>query len=280
MSEFRIEVDGPVLKSRGRYGAGEAQCVDTTGGRVRQRMHAFACLGVVVSGRFEFRTPVGAATATEGTIVLGNPQEEFSYRYLEGGARRSVIALREDLVSEVADHCGCDRPTFATAAIPPGRATASLYGLARKIALAEQPLEEAVLQVVAAAFSIGRSVRLRPPTTSERNRVIDVAHHIGRAYASPLRLTDMAAMAQLSKFHFLRTFSAVMGESPGRYLLGARLRAAADRLLETREPITSVALDAGFNDISHFNSTFRATFGAAPRSWRALHTSLIKGAPR
>ena len=48
----------------------------------------------------------------------------------------------------------------------------------------------------------------------------------------------------------------------------ADLRAAADRLLDTREPITSIALSVGFNDLSHFNATFRRAFGAAPGAWR------------
>jgi AraC family transcriptional regulator len=52
------------------------------------------------------------------------------------------------------------------------------------------------------------------------------------------------------------------------------LRAAADRLLDTHEPITSIALNVGFNDLSHFNATFRHTFGMAPCAWRGYGVPL------
>ena len=267
-ASFRAEADGPALPSRGRYGAGEAHYarVDT---RTRERVHASTCLAVVVSGGFDFSTPAGAATVTAGSMIFGHAGEQFSYRYLDRrGARRSVIALSEELVAEVADHCGIDSPKFPVAAIPPRRATAALYGLARRIAVAEQSLEEDVLQIVAAAMTIGRIVRTKHASTRERGRIRDVARYIDAQYASALRLDDMATMAQLSRFHFLRAFTSEIGESPGRYLNAARLRAAADRLIDNAQPIASIALDVGFNDLSHFNATFRATYGASPSAWR------------
>jgi AraC-like DNA-binding protein len=95
-----------------------------------------------------------------------------------------------------------------------------------------------------------------------------VARHLDGAYDEPLTLGEMAAMAGLSRFHFVRSFRAVMGESPHQYLIAARLRAAANRLLDTREPVTLIALSVGFNDLSHFNATFRRAFGASPGAWR------------
>ena len=266
---FRVTTDGPLLHSRGRYGAGEAQSEGTADGRLHERMHASTCLGVVVFGRFDFRTPIGAATATAGSMIFGHAGESFSYRYLDRrGARRAVIALSQELMSDAADYCGCPGSTFPVAAIPPQRATAALYGMARKVALTDRSLEEDVLRIVATALAMGREMRPRKPSRRELKRVLDVAGYIDVEYARPLHLADLAGMAQLSKFHFLRAFQTAVGESPGRYLIAARLRAAADRLIGTREAIASIALEVGFNDLSHFNSTFRTTFGASPRVWR------------
>jgi AraC family transcriptional regulator len=224
-------------------------------------------MAVVVSGRFDFRTPTGEATATPGSMIFGHAGEHFSFRYLDGrGARRSVIALSEDLLSEVADECGTRR--FAVAAIPPQRSTTALYAKARKVALAERERESDVYELVAAALTLGRALDARARVPRERDRVREVARHIDVEFARPWSLAQLAEIAQLSKFHFLRAFKAEVGESPGRYLVAARLRAAADRLIATREPIASIALDVGFNDLSHFNATFRSTFGASPRAFR------------
>jgi AraC-like DNA-binding protein len=75
-------------------------------------------------------------------------------------------------------------------------------------------------------------------------------------------------MARLSPYHFLRSFKAVTGVTPHQWLLRARLRAAAEKLAATKTPVTEIALDVGFEDLSNFTRTFRAEFGASPREFR------------
>ena len=43
---------------------------------------------------------------------------------------------------------------------------------------------------------------------------------------------------------------------------------AARRLAATRRPVTEIALDAGFDDLSNFIRTFRAEFGVSPSRYR------------
>jgi AraC family transcriptional regulator len=75
-------------------------------------------------------------------------------------------------------------------------------------------------------------------------------------------------VAGLSPFHFLRTFTRVTGITPHQWLLRARLHDAARRLVETRAPVTDIALDVGFDDLSNFIRTFRAEFGVSPTRYR------------
>ena len=268
VSEFRIETDGPALQSRGRYGAGEAQYPGHRDARARRSMHACSCLGAVVAGGFDFATPAGAATATPGTIIFGNAREQFTYRYLAAsGARRAVVAFSQDLLEEATD--GASERPFDVAALPAGRATVPLYALIRRIARAEGPVEDDVAELIVMALTVARRTTMSRTTSAERRRVLEVVRHLDRDYSRPWTLADMATLACLSKFHFLRVFRSTTGENPRRYLVAARLRAAIDRLVDTSEPITSVALGVGFNDISHFNATFRAAFGRSPRAWRA-----------
>ena len=113
---------------------------------------------------------------------------------------------------------------------------------------------------VASDFKIGAVV----PSA----RIAAVVRYIERHYAEPCSLRNLAVMAGLSRFHFLRLFRAATGVSPHQYIIALRLRAAAERLRSTAEPVTSIALDVGFNDLSHFNLLFRRSFGVAPRQWR------------
>jgi AraC-like DNA-binding protein len=86
--------------------------------------------------------------------------------------------------------------------------------------------------------------------------------------AADLTLIRLAREARLSPFHYLRTFESLTGVTPHQYLLRARLRAAAARLLAGPGKILDVALDAGFGDVSNFNRAFRAEFGVNPTAYR------------
>ena len=62
------------------------------------------------------------------------------------------------------------------------------------------------------------------------------------------------------------------GQSFGRWLLENRLDACGKALRDPHQrngSISEIAYRWGFNDLSHFNKTFRARFGMPPRQWRS-----------
>jgi AraC family transcriptional regulator len=67
----------------------------------------------------------------------------------------------------------------------------------------------------------------------------------------------------------LRLFSQVLGVTPHQYLVRSRLRHAARLLADDRErPVTEVALDVGFADLSNFVRTFHRAAGVSPGAFR------------
>jgi AraC-like DNA-binding protein len=87
-------------------------------------------------------------------------------------------------------------------------------------------------------------------------------------FEAPHSLSELARDAGLSSYHFLRVFKDTTGITPHQWLLRARLRRAALLLVATRNAVTDIALDVGFEDLSNFIRTFRAEFGTSPRSYR------------
>ena len=266
---YQMEAGGPDLALAARfYGAGEARCRAVPHLPPAEKHYAGPCIGAVICGVVDYFSQSGGGVAGPGSIVFGNAGESFGCRHIDpAGNRRSVIALSAEILAEVADDCGFEDPAFRLAVLPPSRRAASLYGAIRQAA-AGVLAEDGVLELIGAALRISRDVQPPLIAPTERGRVLAVARLLDSAYDEPLSLADMASSAQLSLYHFVRVFRAVVGDSPRQYLIGVRLRAAANRLLDTREPITSIALDVGFNDISHFNATFRRAFGASPGTWR------------
>src|SRR3546814_18072050 len=74
----------------------------------------------------------------------------------------------------------------------------------------------------------------------------------------PHSLDALAALACMSKYHFLRSFRRITGSTPYDWLLSLRLRRAAVRLRESTDGIAAIAYDAGFGDLSTFNEIGRS----------------------
>jgi AraC-like DNA-binding protein len=113
----------------------------------------------------------------------------------------------------------------------------------------------------------------------------DVVRRVARAadladaeYARPLALSELAAAAGMSPYHFARTFARLAGLPPHRYLTAVRLRAAAHRLARGAS-VTDSCYAAGFASLSHFVTTFRRRFGVTPAAFaRAPHRPAIRAA--
>ena len=84
-----------------------------------------------------------------------------------------------------------------------------------------------------------------------------------------LSLTEVAALACLSCYHFHRIFTAVTGESPGEMQRRLRLERAAVALRYGQAPVTSVALAAGFASSQAFAKAFRKQFAMTPGEVRS-----------
>lgn len=82
-------------------------------------------------------------------------------------------------------------------------------------------------------------------------------------------LEEIAQAANFSAFHFHRIFKAATGETVLGFVRRLRLERAGNRLLaDSREDITSVALECGFSSSQNFAKAFRARFGESPSEFR------------
>ena len=114
----------------------------------------------------------------------------------------------------------------------------------------------------------GLAGRQRASDPSSLARVTRVLRSIEAMPEASHQLSEMAAMARLSPYHFLRCFDELTGTTPRQYLLRMRLRQAALRLKRESTNVIDIALDCGFRDVSNFNRAFRAEFAESPRSYR------------
>ncbi len=101
--------------------------------------------------------------------------------------------------------------------------------------------------------------------------------HADRCYAEPLDVESLAAVAGLSKFHFLRLFKATYGLTPGEYVSQRRIERAQDLLRATGLSVTEVCVAVGFSSVGSFSSRFKAVVGETPSQFQTRYA--VAGAP-
>lgn len=141
-------------------------------------------------------------------------------------------------------------------------------------------LEGEVDRVVGEAltsFSNLREPRRRPAQRIRHRRVrrvLEVLHTPG----GPTDLQALADVAGLSKFHFLRHFTAEVGMTPGAYLRTLRISEAA-RSLRRGGSIDAAAADAGFTNLTAFTRSFRRVVGTTPLRYQRACASALPSPP-
>src|SRR5678816_3362110 len=106
-------------------------------------------------------------------------------------------------------------------------------------------------------------------------RLLRARDAMDRAYAEPLNVRAVAAVANLSEAHFSRSFRATFGETPHRYLQRRRVERSMFLLRETDRSVTDVCLDVGFTSLGTFSRTFREIVGLTPSAYREANPPLL-----
>jgi AraC-like DNA-binding protein len=92
--------------------------------------------------------------------------------------------------------------------------------------------------------------------------------HLDREYRSPVDLDDVAAVAGVSKYHFVRAFAATYGETPIRYLTRRRIERAQDLLRSANLTVTEICMAVGFASLGSFSTRFTELVGESPSAYR------------
>ncbi len=118
------------------------------------------------------------------------------------------------------------------------------------------------------AHLIHRSIPAARPIAPAALDLARVVDHMQAYLGDDLDLDRLAAVAALSKFHFVRSFRAATGLTPHRYLTMLRMRRAADLLRSTTHSVRGVALACGYQSPSRFAAAFRRAHGVPPAGYR------------
>jgi AraC-like DNA-binding protein len=81
-------------------------------------------------------------------------------------------------------------------------------------------------------------------------------------------IDEVARAAAMSRFHFIRQFQAVFGETPHQFRMQARLDRAKHLLAVTDASVTDICMDVGFSSLGSFSDLFAKRIGLSPSAYR------------
>jgi AraC family transcriptional regulator len=113
----------------------------------------------------------------------------------------------------------------------------------------------------------------RPVGGLQKWRLRRVADYVDSHLSKKIALSDLAAVAGLSRMHFASQFRIATGLRPHEYLLRQRIRRADELLRNTTLTIVEVAFSVGFQTQAHFTTVFKRIAGSTPAQWRNTHSA-------
>jgi AraC-like DNA-binding protein len=123
---------------------------------------------------------------------------------------------------------------------------------------------------------LGRLSRTASSDTSQEKLFLDkglllvepALKYISTNYATKISISYLAVLCNTSITNFRRVFKAATCISPHEYLILIRVKMASVYLKTTESPISKIALDVGFSELSSFNRYFKSIMGISPTQWR------------
>lgn len=220
-------------------------------------------------------------TAKPGQLVLIQPGRAYKLTI----NRPSLVAsarIKRDYLQRLAQEMGYARDGELYFLTPSVEATQlhqqilACVDEARRAATGYRIALDALL-TYATVLTLRDLVRCRLNPQLELSRVGLVDRRLRRAveyihahYSKDLSLSEIAAEAFLSEYHFARLFKKIFGLTPHHYLAAVRIEQARKLLSESDLSIVEVSARVGYSSQSHFTKVFREQTGFTPAEFRAL----------
>ncbi len=237
---------------------------------IATHLHPWATLSLTVEGGYLEDWGVTRVRCDRAALVFHPPGDVYGDRISEAGSRCLTIAIDPAVFTSAAAAIPSLARLRASRRAPPRWLA---FQLRRELELGDDLTADSVKSLVLGLLAeIGDRPALEargaPPLWLER-----VRDQIHDEFARGLSLETLAYSAGVHRVHLAREFRRRFGCTAGHYIRQRRIEYACQRLAGFHEPLSAIALDAGFADQSHFTNTFRRLVGTTPGVFRAHFAS-------
>ena len=226
--------------------------------------HSKTTITLVVRGGLEER--VGSQVELAGPLgmVVKPAGTEHADAFGPAGATTLQVTLSADDVSRLGAGSRALRP-WRWMHTPAG--ANAMLALLRMATGAREPagadrVEERLREMIVA---VAQSPDSRGSTAP--GWISDVPEILTRDDAS---IATIAGRVGVHPVHLAHVFRRQHGMSPSQYRRCARMRRAAELIVDSARPLVDIAYDCGFADQAHMTRTLHAALGETPRGLRRL----------
>ena len=240
-----------------------------------RHFHTVAAIGVVDAGVMRTYCQGVMHRVPAGTVILFNPGDVHAPQpACAAGWSFRMFYLDDALLLDLSGHLDRSRPLwFVKPFVEDPALYSALWKLHRDFENDPDPLESESRLVSGLAQVDRHSLSPMKPESSDVDRAnLERAREYMHAHsAESVTLRQLATVAELSPYHFLRSFRAQVGITPHAYLMQARIERGR-MLLRSGISIVDAALQTGFADQSHFTRQFKRFTGITPGRYLPAHS--------
>ncbi|PKG80773.1 AraC family transcriptional regulator [Colwellia sp. 75C3] len=247
---------------------------DYKGQEFSKHVHEGYTIGVIEKGAQRFYRSGEIHTADTNSIILVNADDVHTGESAtpEGWQYRAMYPLPEHFENVCLDlyegkKCA---PYFSSSVINDALLTEQLRLLFNQVDNnASKLLTETILYSLMLRLTLRHSSLRHVPKdiSGSKEKLIRVKEYLDFYPAEDISLKQLAVIAGLSQYHFIRQFKKMFDLAPHGYQIQARLKKAKTLLKAGVKP-AMVATDCGFHDQSHFNRHFKKALGTTPSKFQ------------
>ncbi|WP_158267001.1 helix-turn-helix transcriptional regulator [Chitinophaga niastensis] len=149
----------------------------------------------------------------------------------------------------------------------------SIFALLSKPHFPRLWVEQLMTELFLLVLSSGNKGKPLPVLNDKHKRnylpvIESVKEFINGNFEDDITLPQLAALGNMSPFHFNRIFKQITSSTPYGYMLDIRLKQANLQICNTNLPVTTIAFSSGFNSLEHFSAAYKKQFGKPPSAMR------------
>jgi len=132
-----------------------------------------------------------------------------------------------------------------------------------------EPLGVALTLQLVRRYAMRRSPS---PSNVSKRRLQRVMEYVHQHFARDLSLNELASVADVSPSHLKTVFRRTTGLPVHQYIIRLRVEYAVRLTLQTKLPLSEIAIMAGFANQSHMARHTRRIIGTSPGALRGRET--------